>query len=207
MIYIKNDYTAMFYINYKCCYSSFEKMVSTGLVKRFNPVINSIETRNILMNLCKNNAKQYIIVRSPYSLLVSFYNDKFLKCFDGTINKPIQICQQKMFNFVNPDKIKKLNFTFSEFITALKRGYMEDHIGYQSNIMSKVLLKSQPTILKMDSGDFNNTMKSILKIDIPKSNTTNGVKNKVTVGSISPIDKDFIYNFYKKDFAVFNYPK
>lgn len=207
MIYIKNDFSAIFYINYKCCYSSFEKMVSNGLIIKFEPVINSPETRNILMRLCKNNAKQYIIVRSPYSLLASFYNDKFLKCFDGTINKQTQICQQKMFNFVNPDKIKELQFTFPEFISTLKRGYMEDHIGYQSNILYKVLLASKPIILKMESDGFNSTINSILGFNIPISNTTNDVKNKVTVNSISPTDKEFIYNFYKKDFMIFNYPK
>ncbi len=200
MIYVSKDFSSIFYVNFKCCYSSFELMFKMGLVYRFNR--NNLRMIQIIR---QKNPTQYVIVRSPYSRLVSFYNDKFLQCFDGTVNKQSQTCQQLMFRFVDQNKIKNLQFTFSEFINTLKRGYMEQHIHQQSNILASLVIKKPYIVLKMDDPSFNDTMKNLLKCEMPKDNTTTYIKNKMTVDQITPEDKDFIHKFYEKDFVIFKY--
>jgi hypothetical protein len=205
MLYVTKNHTILFYINYKCCYSTFYELVQKGH-------IISLDNNGTCLNLalCRTLSPKitsvYIIVRSPYSRLISFYNDKFLKCF--VKNKSVnQGCQKNMYKYFSKEKIASMNFTFSDLITAMKKGYSDPHIYKQSNILKQKITGNKINILKMDDPDFNIKLSKMLNTEIPKSNSTETVENKITINDITQADKEYIYNLYKNDFITFNYSK
>jgi hypothetical protein len=205
MLYISKNHTTLFYINYKCCYSTFYELAQKGHVI-------SLDNNGTCLNLALSKivspriTSVYIIVRSPYLRLISFYNDKFLKCF--VKNKCVnQGCQNNMYKYFSKEKIESMNFTFSDLITAMKKGYSDPHIYKQSNILKQKISGKQINILKMDDPDFNTKLSKMLNTEIPKSNSTETVENKITINDITSADKEYIYNLYKNDFITFNYTK
>jgi hypothetical protein len=217
MLYVTKNHNTLFYINYKCCYSTFYELAQRG-------ILINLDNNGICLNLelCKTIfpkiTSMYIIVRSPYSRLLSFYNDKFLKCF--VKNKSInQMCQNNMYKYFSKDKLENINFKFSDLIEAMKKGYSDAHIHNQTNILKqKIILKQknvsrqriqdkQINVLKMEDPDFNNKLSKLLNTEIPKTNSTESVENKITINDISAADKDYIYNLYKTDFITFKYNK
>jgi hypothetical protein len=205
MLYVTKNYTTLFYINFKCCYSTFYELVKKGHLISLD---NNGKCLNLALCRAISNkiTNVYIIVRSPYSRLLSFYNDKFLSCFMNNISCS-QDCQNNMYKYFNKEKIATMKFTFSDLVQAIKMGYSDPHIYKQANILRQRICGKPINILKLEDPEFNDKLSKLLNTEIPKSNSTSSVENKITINDITQDDKEFIYNIYKSDFITFNYTK
>jgi len=192
MIYITKNLSAILYVNLKCCYSSFEELYRKGKILKID---KNKEGEVLISKINKQFVKIYIIVRCPYKRLKSFYNDKFIK----NINNPkTQECQKNMYQYFDKDKLHSLQFSFSDFIDALKKGYNDPHIVVQSNIYK---LRNRTQIIKMESPHFSDIIFNIIKSRLPHSNKTTYDRKIV----ISELNKKYIYDRYKIDFINFGY--
>jgi hypothetical protein len=209
MIYLTLDGCNIFFINLKCACSTFNNLYEKKKIYKLN--IGNLRNRidqNISNKINHSKLKLYIIVRNPYNRLISFYNDKFIKCMI-TRNRVTsnQKCILDMYTYVNRSKVENKQFTFSEFIDTLKRGYNDDHIHIQKDIYRFNIFKGDFNVLKLDEPDFNDKIKGILGFVPDKSNTTDNVENRITIDKLTQADKDYIYEKYKDDFVMFNYAK
>ena len=96
-------------------------------------------------------------------------------------------------------------FTFSDFVQTVKKGYWDAHIESQSNIYQLYSPTHSVKLLKMDLPDFSEKFAEILKISpesIPKTNETNANNN---LSSIKPEDREYFRKKYEKDFRIFGY--
>lgn len=202
MIYISNDFKSIFFINYKCCFSSFETLLKEGKIKRWNPEIKIKEDINF-----------YIIIRHPLTRLLSFFNDKFISSINNDQHNK-QISQITMCDFYNKDKLYSMKMTFSDFVNAIQRGYNDCHIIQQSNILKQfnVLNKYNKNInfIKLESKNFHKKVSSLIGYEFIQINTTKNMLNnnkKATINDINEKDLNYIYSIYKKDYTIFEYDK
>lgn len=199
MLYITNDYKNIFFINLKCCYSSFENiLVKKGRIIKLNKEYdNSILNQDILEKI-PDDVKLYLIVRSPYSRFCSFFQDKFINCID--IDNE-QECHEIMYNYYDKEIIRSSEFTIKHLIDAMKRGYNEDHIIPQSNILKYNIFKKDITVLRLEDPHFYKECIPILKCMFPHDNYTGGGKK---INMLSSEDRLFIDEYYKDDFIIYS---
>nr|QBK88287.1 MAG: hypothetical protein LCMAC202_06490 [Marseillevirus LCMAC202] len=113
--YIKG--TNVFYVNFKCGYTTFENMRQADIIHHYNGY-----TRGKTI---------YLITRNPYKRLESFYREKMLKNLTSAFD---QFCQQKLLKFFPRERLVNKQVSFKEFIQAVAQGYSDEHIALQSNI-------------------------------------------------------------------------
>lgn len=207
MIYITNDYKNIFFVNLKCCFSTFENMVKNKKIYRLSGKYNNIiNIRNSkIKNVQKNDVKLYIIIKNPYKRFISFYNDKFKCCFDGTYKDcDKQTCQKKIYKYYPESKIRNLNFEINDLINCIKKGYWDGHLDLQKNIIKYNIFGKKLIHLKTENENFNEILQNIVGCKIPKSNSTSNLQktNILTDG-----DKLYLYNLYYEDFKQFGYLK
>jgi len=129
VVYYKDD--NVFYVNFKCGYSTFEKMRAAGKVKYY---YGSLKGKTV-----------YFITRDPYKRLESFYRDKMVKHMNPKLN---QFCQQKLANFFTREELISRQVSFEQFIKAIEKGYTDEHVALQSKI-----LRSEPRHrIKLEEG-------------------------------------------------------
>ena len=204
MIYITNDYKNIFFVNFKCCFSTFENMVEYKNLYRLSGKYNNIINSKI-KNKIKNDVKLYIITRNPYNRFISFYNDKFKYCFDGTCKDcDKQICQKNIYKYYPEYKIRNLNFEINDLINCIKKGYWDIHLDLQSNIIKNNIFGKQLNYLKMEDQNFNEILQNIIGCKIPKFNSTSHL-NKTNI--LTDSDKLYLFNLYYEDFKQFSYSK
>ena len=80
MIYITLYYLKIFYINLKCCFSTFEDLVKHNKIIKLSPNYTN-EIYKHLQDKISKNVNIYCIVKNPFHRFVSFYKDKFIECF------------------------------------------------------------------------------------------------------------------------------
>ena len=195
MLYISKDLLNIFFINPKCCFSTFEELVKNNYLIKLGDKIN------IDIN---ENTKLYCIVRNPYNRFLSFYNDKFICCFDGTYNNcDKQPCHQKIFRYFPENKIRKLDFSIDDLINCVIKGYRDWHILPQNYILHQNNTGKKVNYLKMEDENFNKYLKDLIGCEIPKNNSTSTKKKPI----LSKNNKLIIYKLYQKDFQEFNYQK
>lgn len=195
MIYITKDYKNIFFVNLKCCFSTFENMVINKNLYRLNEKYSKI----------KNDVKLYIIIRNPYNRFISFYNDKFKCCFDGTYKDyDKQTCQKNIFKYYPESKIRNLNFEINDLINCIKKGYWDPHLDFQNSITKYNNFGKKLIHLKIENENFNDNLQNIIGCKIPKSNSTSHLKK---TNILTDSDKSYIYNLYYEDFKQFSYLK
>lgn len=209
MIYLTLDGCNIFFINLKCCYSTFKNLHDQGKIYKLNEdYLNHKIDQNIYKKINHSRLRLYIIVRNPYNRLISFYNNKFIDAFKQRNSVASnQICILEMCKYVSRGKLESKQFTFSDFIDTLKRGYDDGHIHLQKNIYNYNIFNKPIEILKLDDVDFNNQIQRILGFIPPKTNSTDRVENRVTIDKLTSEDKEYVYNKYRDDFIKFNYSK
>ena len=116
VVYTKGD--SVFYVNFKCGYSTFEKMRQEGIVKYFYGT--------------PRNKTIYFITRDPYKRLESFYRDKMIKHMNPGLN---QYCQQMLTKYFTREQLINKQITFEQFLKAIEAGYSDDHIALQHKIL------------------------------------------------------------------------
>jgi hypothetical protein len=199
MLYITKDYKNIFFINFKCCFSLFENiLVKKRKILKLNKGYNNSLLDETILDKIPEDVKLYLIIRSPYARLCSFYVDKFIACLNGKYNE--QWCHKKMYKYYDKELIMGSKITISQLIDAMKRGYIEDHIYPQSNILKYNIFKKDITILRLEDIDFTNNCRSILKCKFPVDHYTGGGK-KINILSLE--DKEFIEEYYKDDFELY----
>ena len=109
----------LFYVNFKCGYSTFERLREAGIVKYYYG-----RTKGMTI---------YFITRDPYKRLESFYREKMIKNVNPSLN---QYCQQKLLHHFPKERLINRKVTFQEFIKALEAGYNDEHIALQSGIIN-----------------------------------------------------------------------
>lgn len=201
MIYVTKDYQHVFFINLKCGYSTFEKLYKTGKILKLNKEYqNNVFYSEIFDKINIDSVTIWTIMRNPLSRLCSFYKDKFYNCFlEHNLQYRNQKCQIEMYKIYNKQKIENREFTISEFVDSINRGYIDDHIIPQSKLFSFNLFKKDINILQMEDIDFNKKCRDIIGIELlPKENVTNS-SNIVLMES----DKDILIKIYKEDIESF----
>jgi len=209
MIYLTLDGCNIFFINLKCAFSTFNNLYEKKKIYKLNiDWLNNQIDQNIYNKINHSKLKLYIIVRNPYNRLISFYNDKFINCFKARNSVASnQKCILEMYTYVNRGKVENKQFTFSEFIDTLKKGYNDGHIHPQKDIYRFNIFGVDFNVLKLDEPDFKDKIKRILGFVPEKLNTTDNLENRITIDKLTQADKDYIYKKYRDDFVMFNYPK
>jgi len=202
MLYTTLDYTNVFFINYKCCYSTFENLCKKGLVKRINTntrYVDDIHFKNRL------DIKLWLVMRDPYSRVASFYKDKFINCYNGYHDNSIkqydnQSCQNKMYKYYNESKIRSLEFKLSDLIDAIKRGYTDGHILPQADILRINQFSGQIHIIRIEDEEFANKCKEIFGFELLRHNSSD---SESCLDELTEHDRAFIYDKYKCDFDLY----
>jgi hypothetical protein len=208
MIYINHEHSIVFVINHKCAFSTFESLVRDHKLYRvyFDEGI-CYNDDGFRQSFDKNKVVLYATLRSPFKRILSFYNDKFINCFnDPALNADNQICQQAMYQYYDEAKIRNLNFSFADLITAIKQGYHDIHLIPQYSLLNHFGLEDL-TILNMDKADFNDKCSALLGFNLPIRN--NSIKRHseapyAYLDDISENDKVFIKQKYRDDFALYD---
>ena len=200
MIYITLDYLHIFYINLKCCFSTFEDLVKNKKLIKLSPNYTNEIYKHLLYQI-PENVNIFCIVKNPFHRFVSFYKDKFIECFKN--NKNIeQWCQKNIYKYYSKEKIKNLNFCLSDLINSIQLGYWDDHICLQSDILKHNILNCKINILKVEDKYFNDKCEQILGVKLKIKNKTDSYEY---ISKLSLEEKFFLYNLYEKDFNAFNY--
>ena len=207
MIYINLDRSIVFVINHKCAFSTFESLVRDYKLDRAN-IDEGIcyNYDGLRQSFDKNKVTLYATLRSPFKRILSFYNDKFINCFnDLTLNSDNQTCQENMYQYYDQAEIRNLNFSFSDLISAIKQGYKDAHLIPQSDLLNHFGLENL-TILNMDKSDFNDNCSELLGFTLPRHNYS--IKNNTNaryayLSDISGKEKEFLRQKYRDDFELY----
>jgi hypothetical protein len=199
MIYITLDYSNIFYVNLKCCFSTFEDLATDKKIIKLSPNY----TNNIykhLLDKIPENVKVFCIVKNPFHRFVSFYKDKFIESFKN--KNTDQWCQKNVYKYFSKEKIKNFNFNLSELINTIQLGYWDEHICLQSKILEQDVFNHKINILKVEDKLFNQKCEEIFGFQLKIKNKTDSYEyiSKLTLN-----DKLFLYDLYEKDFHTFNY--
>jgi len=202
MLYATLDYANVFFINYKCCYSTFENLCKRGLVKRINTSTQYIDDIHFKNRL---DIKLWLVMRDPYSRIVSFYKDKFVNCYNGYLNNPLkryddQGCQKRMYKYCNESKIRSLDFKLSDLISAMKRGYNDPHISPQADVLHINQFSGQINIIRIEDDEFANKCKEIFGFELLRHNSSD---SEHCLDALTEDDRAFIYDKYKRDFDLY----
>lgn len=202
MIYITKDYRNIFFINLKCCFSTFEDLVKNKKLYKISGMYNNIIDSKI-KNKIKNDVKLYIIIRNPYNRFLSFYCDKFKYCFNGLYKDcDKQFCHKQIYKYYPESKIRNLNFEIDDLINCIKKGYWDCHLDHQNNIIKNNIFGKKLIHLKMENENFNDILENIIGCKIIKSNSTSNLKKQHI---LSDSNKLYLYNLYYEDFKKFSY--
>ena len=189
-MYILQDNSAGFIINFKVCYTTFEMLIDKNIVYRSNNI-----DENILL---------YLIVRNPIDRFISFYKDKIMNQIHklGHFN---QDCHKAFLKFYDEEFIRSKEFNIDCVLYALENGYHDAHLNNQSSLYNYFYNKKTNKnifFIKLDDIDFNDKILKLLKIDhLPKCNNTDSIgKIELSKDQIKRIIK-----IYKDDFIIFNY--
>lgn len=200
-MYITKDYLNIFFINLKCCRSTFESLVE---LNKINILKNGGKFDMDKYNKIEKNAKIWMIVRCPYERFCSFYVDKFKNCFETDYHerKIFQPFKKNIYDYHDQSKIEQLEFSIKDLINVIKKGYVDDHLKSQCDIIKQNIFNKDINILRMDDPKFNKICESILGFDMIKRNVTNGGKKKDIL--LDDKDREFLQEKYKKDFELYS---
>lgn len=140
------------------------------------------EKLSTVFNLEKDFDYIFTIVRNPYERIVSEYN--YRKAYD-----------KKKFLEWFDDVTKKAIETDMWF--------NDNHIRLQSDYIGPAINK----IYKFEEGHQNILKEIENKFDIKFQNTERNDNKSIKKLSVDGIDKEIVYNFYKKDFELLGYEK
>ena len=202
MLYATLDYSNVFFINFKCCYSTFENLCREGFVKKINTNTRYIEDEKFKN---KSDIKLWLVMRDPYSRIVSFYKDKFVNCYNGHFRNPNkqydkQPCQKNMYKYSNESKIRSLEFKLSDLIDAIKRGYNDPHISSQANVLHINQFSGQINVIRIEDEEFANKCKEIFGFELLRHNSSD---SEHCLDELTEDDRKFLYNKYKRDFELY----
>jgi len=202
MLYATPDYKNVFFINYKCCYSTFECLCLMGAVKRINTKTRYVDNIHFKNRL---DVKVWLIMRDPYARIASFYKDKFVNCYDEDHNNSSkqydnQGCQKKMYKYYNESKIRSLDFKLSDLIGAIKRGYNDAHILPQANILHNNQFSGQVHVIRIEDEEFAEKCREIFGFELLRVNSSD---SKGCLSELTEDDRAFIYERYKCDFDLY----
>lgn len=189
-IYSSLDDKYIFIINLKCGYSTFQYLVKNGFLKHIN--LEDVNLNKIIQT--------YMIIRNPYDRLLSVYYDKFIRNRHNFVQK----CQLKMLNYVSFEKIQSGDFSFKDFIHAIKNGYIEEHLFPQFILYDCYTQKYNTLLINFIHLENNIQMKSLFDLigspfiqeNITIQKDTNILSDKI---------KHFIHTKYTQDFILGNY--
>ena len=201
MIYITKDYRNIFFINLKCCFSSFERnLLEEDKILKLNIKWSNNTLDNEMLSKIPEDVKLYIIIRNPISRFCSFYKDKFVACFNCEPKNNKQNCHICMYKYFSEEYILKKGLSISDIISAIKLGYNEGHISRQSDILKCNIWNKDINIIRMEDPEFNNICKSIIGCEMPYVNSTEGNQ----IQELTVEDTDFLCEYYKADFELYN---
>ena len=176
--------------------------------------------------------KVYALGRSPYSRLVSFYEDKF-KChpsWPDEIRKRFgdvrgwQKCQKIFFPYLKikldfkDEYISEIlqNVSFEEFINLLPEVYHLDphlelqeknlrlNLNYAKNSIKFTINLKPDLLVKIDNPDNSSFLENLkLDLSIKKNSTNNGKKSYYDYFNFSLYT--VVNQIYQADFELFNY--
>ena len=206
--FISIDNKNIFIVNLKCGFSSFCKLIELKKVKWLDiNQINNYPSSNI-----------YLIVRNPYNRFLSFYNEKFVSAYNNThIQKENivklsenneQLCQKLLYKYHNKDNLFNMRFSITDLINCIKKGYKDyegdapSHLTKQSECIKYIKEINKLKIIRMEDTDYSIKLGKILEVNFPHENNN---KSSNLTQLLSNEDKQFIYEYYKEDFEIFNY--
>ena len=194
MLFIKND-QIVFIINYKCLFSTFNKLVDNK---------NILKKKNIKSIQILSKKQFYIIVKNPIKRLISFYKDKILNQVK-ILNKFTQNCIQELLKYYNKEFIISTKFNFSILVDAIKKGYRNKHFDPQFILYDEIKdfdININIQIMKVEDENFNTNLENILNTTLSKSNNTDYI---IFNEEIKQDDINYLKEFYKRDYELFNY--
>tara|TARA_B100001063_G_scaffold138607_2_gene129501 strand:+ start:7848 stop:8486 length:639 start_codon:yes stop_codon:yes gene_type:complete len=208
--FISNDNKNIFIVNFKCGFSSFCKLVELKKIRWLDiNTINNYPSSNI-----------YLIVRNPYNRFLSFYNEKFVSAYNNThIQKENrvklgknneQLCQKLLYKYHNKDDLFNMRFSITDLINCIKKGYKDyepphhttSHMIKQSECVKNIKNINKLKIIKLEDTDYSIKLGKILGFKFPHENNN---KSSNLMHLLDNKDKQFIYEYYKEDFEMFNY--
>lgn len=204
MIYVTKDYANIIFVNLKCCYGSFEAVTRAGHLNRFY-TLKQFQASHVIKKIGQN-VKLWCVVRNPYHRFASFYKDKFIYSFTGKFTDGVPHdnlgCQHEMYKFYPEEKIRNLEFKISDLVDAIKKGYKDQHLEPQTDILKCNIFNKEVTFVKMEDPNFRQIIQNILGVNFPHYNQTNSSNY---LSELTPSDRQYIFDMYQKDFDTFGY--
>ncbi len=170
-------------------------------------------------------AKHYLLVRNPYTRIISFYKDKMQQLTKMQLNKTsfeFQDAQKMFFTSLNIDSndskdviISKLsNTSFVDFIRLLPNHYLKDsHTHLQGKAffqkkrrfyssLTSYIFKFKIQIIKIENLEKMNIFAKKIDLDMSlKKNSTQSIETP----NLTPETIKIINKIYYDDFTLFGY--
>jgi len=207
MLFISKDYSKIFVVNFKCCFSTFCNLVLEKKILRLSGEYDNILNDNY--KFVKKDVKIYMIIRNPYDRFLSFYKDKFRLCFNGKIkNNNNQLCHKIIYKYFPKEKIENMNFTINNLVDCIKKGYWDGHLSLQTDILKSDVLKNNIfhnniTFIKLEEENFNDKIEKIIYHKI--KNYHSSASDNTKLSELSEENKLYISKIYENDFKLLNY--